>query len=108
MFLHQRKTKWNNKIMNDAHVKITVAIISLLGTLLGCIIGYVGRTKKQAVDEAKREQMQTDNFSKLFDEMNDIKKRLDIHNKYAEKFGEIEISLASIKKDIEYIRKDIK
>lgn len=93
--------------MNDAEVKITVTIISFIGTLLGCIIGYVGKTKKQAVDEAKREQMQTDNFNKLFEEMNNIKKRLDLHNKYAEKFGEIEISLASIKKDIEYLRKEL-
>lgn len=91
--------------MNDVQAKIIVALIGLLGTILGILGGFYARSKKQAIDEAKREQNQADQFSRLFNEMNDIKKRLDIHNKYAEKFNEIEISLAGIKKDIEYIRK---
>ena len=92
----------------DNVIKIVVAIIALISSILGGVIGYISKSKKQAVEEAKREQAQNDSFDKLFTEMNAIKKRLDIHNKYAEKFGEIEISLASIKKDIEYIRKESK
>lgn len=91
--------------MNDVQAKIIVALIGLLGTILGILGGFYGRSKKQAIEEAKREQNQADQFSRLFTEMNEIKKRLDVHNKYAEKFGEIEISLAGIKKDIEYDRK---
>lgn len=91
--------------MNDVQAKIIVALIGLLGTILGILGGFYARSRKQAIEEAKREQNQSDQFSRLFTEMNDIKKRLDVHNKYAEKFGEIEISLAGIKKDIEYIRK---
>lgn len=95
-----------NKLMNDVQAKIIVALIGLLGTILGILGGFYARSKKQAIEEAKREQNQADQFDKLFTEMNNIKKRLDTHNKYAEKFGEIEITLAGIKKDIEYIRKE--
>ena len=90
--------------MNDVQAKIIVALIGLLGTILGILGGFYARSKKQAIEEAKREQNQADQFDKLFTEMNNIKKRLDVHNKYAEKFGEIEITLAGIKKDIEYIK----
>lgn len=94
--------------MNDAQAKIIVALIGLLGTIFGILGGFYARSKKQAIEDAKREQNQVDQFDKLFSEMSSIKKRLDIHNKYAEKFGSIEISLAGIKKDIEYIRKENK
>lgn len=90
---------------NDNITQIIVAVIALVSSLFGAILGYVGRSKKQAVMEAKREQQQSDLFERLFREMDDIKKRLDIHNHYAEKFGEIEQSMIAIKKDIEYLRK---
>lgn len=90
---------------NDNITQIIVAVIALVSSLFGAILGYVGRSKKQAIMEAKREQQQSDLFERLFREMDDIKKRLDIHNHYAEKFGEIEQSMIAIKKDIEYLRK---
>lgn len=89
----------------DNIAQILVAIIALLSSVFGGILGYVGRSKKQAVIDAKREQQQSDLFARLFDEMEAIKKRLDIHNQYAEKFADIDKSLVSIKKDMEYIRK---
>lgn len=89
----------------DNVIKIVVAVIALISSILGAFIGYLSKSKKQAIEEARREQNQADQFDKLFSEMNGIKQRLDVHNKYAEKFGEIEVSLAGIKKDIEYIRK---
>ena len=90
----------------DNMVKIIVALIALSGTILGVIVGYISKSKKQAIIDAKREQKQNDLFDRLFQEMEGIKKRLDTHNKYAEKFGEVENSLVSIKKDIEYLRKE--
>lgn len=92
----------------DNITQIIVAVIALLSAIFGGILGYIGRSRKQAVLEAKREQEQSDSFQKLFEEMDGIKKRLDVHNKYAEKFGAIELSLTAIKKDIEYLRKDAK
>lgn len=94
--------------MDEVQAKIIVALIGLLGTILGILGGFYAKAKKQNIDEARREQYQADQFDKLFSEMKAIKKRLDIHNNYAEKFGCIEVSLAGIKKDIEYIRKENK
>lgn len=91
--------------MDDATAKIIVGLIGLLGTILGVLAGYIGRTKKEATAEAKREQEQADLFKRVFAEMKEIKTRLDTHNKYAEKFSDIKIDIAGIKKDIEYIRK---
>lgn len=91
---------------NEAQVKIIIAVIGLIGTVIGAVLGYVSKSKKQAIEDAKREQQQNDQFNKIFEEMNIIKKKLDEHNHYAEKFGEIEKSIIAIKKDIEYIRKE--
>lgn len=90
----------------DNIVKIIVALLALAGTILGIIVGYITKSKKQVIIDAKREQKQNDLFDRLFREMEGIKKRLDIHNKYADKLGEIERSMVSIKKDIEYLRKE--
>lgn len=90
----------------DNITQVLVAIIALLSSIFGGVLGYIGRSKKQAVIDAKREQEQSDLFERVFNELAGIRKRLDVHNQYAEKFGEIEISLTAIKKDIEYLRKD--
>lgn len=90
----------------DNITQILIALIALFSTIIGGLLGYIGRTKKQSVKEAKREQEQADMFARLFSEMDAIKNRLDTHNKYAEKFSLVEQSIAIIKKDIEYLRKD--
>ena len=94
--------------MSDVQAKIIVALIGLLGTILGILAGFYGRSRKNAIEEAKREQQQADLFKSIFQEMEEIKKRLDIHNRYAEKFSEVNETIISIKKDIEYIRKEKK
>ena len=87
---------------------IFIALIGFAGICVGAIFGYLGRTKKHAVMDAKREQEQQDSFSKVFEEMKKINKKLDEHNHYAMRFEEIDKILVAIKKDIEYIRKDKK
>lgn len=90
----------------DNFVKIIVSLITLSGTILGIIVGFIAKSKKQSAIDAERQQLQKDQFERLFDEMSGIKIRLDKHNKYAEKFGEIEKAMIGIKKDIEYLRKE--
>lgn len=92
--------------MNENAVKIIVAIIGLVGSLFGVMVGYFTTVKKQSIENVRREQEQKDQFERLFSEMNEVKKRLDEHNHYAEKFGRIEQSIISISKDVEYLRKD--
>ena len=85
-----------------------ISIIGFAGVCVGAIFGYMGKSRKHAAQDAKREQEQRDLFTQLFKALEDVKRRLDEHNHYAEKFGEIKLDITGIKKDIEYIRKDLK
>ena len=87
--------------------EIIISLIGFAGVLVGGIFGYLGRSRKQAIIDARREQKQNDNWKRVLEEMTGIKQRLDQHNKYAEKFGDIEKSITAIKKDIEYLRRDM-
>lgn len=87
-------------------VKIIVTLITLCGTLAGVLTGYLAKSKQQNRIDAARKQEEIDLFKQLFNELDEVKKRLDKHNSYAEKFGEINQSMVAIKKDIEYLRKE--
>ena len=88
--------------------EIIIALIGFAGVTVGALFGYLGKSKKQAIKEAIRDQEKADQLEKLFDELHEVKIRLDEHNHYAEKIGSIERSIAVMQKDIEYIRKDKK
>lgn len=83
--------------MND---KIIVALIGLFGVLIGHLISYFTTSKKEKIKSAVYKQ-------KLADELREIKEKLDLHNKYAEKFGAIQKSINKIEKENISIRKDI-
>lgn len=94
-----------NELMEESSiVQIILAILALIGTTLGAIIGYWGKSKKQSIEEAKREQKQIDNFEKIFEWMREVETKLDTHNHYAEKIGSIEKSLIEIKTDLKYVK----
>lgn len=86
--------------------EIIVSLIGFAGVCVGALFGYMGKSRKRTAEEARRDQQQKDRWTKVLEEMSEIKQRLDQHNKYAEKFADIDKSLVSIKKDIEYIRKE--
>lgn len=75
-------------------VSVTIALITLLIAIL--------KIYKHIIE---REQKQQDMFERMFDELDAVKKRLDTHNHYAEKFGTVEKSIIIMQKDIEYIKK---
>lgn len=98
----------------ENYVQIMIAIIALIGSVLGAIIGYWGKSKKQTEIDAKREQSQNDKFDMILDQIKSIETRLDEHNHYAEKFSDIQKNTAvlverqdSTNKSIERIQKDI-
>ena len=106
--------------MDDNQVKIVIAIIGLIGTIVGAFSSFIISSKKQAIQDAKREQNQADQFDNLFKEITGVKKRLDEHNHYAEKFAEnskyiaiiterqtvINKALEKMQKDIDYLKTD--
>lgn len=84
---------------------IIVAIIGGCVTLIGYNIKSSRKSKSDAIREATREQEQKDRFDAIDRRLDIIDKKLDEHNHYAEKLGDISISLIGMKKDIEYLKK---
>lgn len=76
---------------------IIVAIISSITTILGILVVNHRENNKKKYDQ-ERWSEHIDN------EIVSIKTKLDTHNHYAEKFGEIEKAIIGIKKDIEYLK----
>ena len=68
---------------------IIVAIISSITTITGVILVNKRENAKYNQEKARWSQH-------IDDEINSIKKKLDTHNHYAEKFGEIEKSIVRI------------
>lgn len=92
--------------MNEVQAQIFGSVLGLIGVVVGAVFTYLAKSRKVMIEEAKREQKQNDQFEKIFDELTGIKRRLDEHNHYAEKFGTIEKSVISISKDVEYMKKN--
>lgn len=94
-------------------IPVIVAFIGFLGVLSGAIFGYLGKSKKQAIIEATKEQINKDNWQRVFFEIDGIKKRLDEHNHYGEKFAKnseelvkVNVKLENVLKDIDYLKSD--
>lgn len=80
--------------MNDA---VIVGIISVLGNFM--ISGLKYRV---------HEQKQEDTLHEIQHEQTEIKKRLDQHNGYAEKFASTNKDIAVIQRDVEHIKEEMK
>lgn len=80
--------------MSDA---ILVALITASASVICQILISMKSKKEQDAKAAVRDQ-------EFEDRLKSIERRLEEHNHYAEKLGDIAIALTAIKKDIEYIR----
>lgn len=84
---------------------ITVAFITGVLAVVGSYASNVAITRKKTREDAIRDAEREVRQSMRLDA---IEKKLDIHNGYAEKFGDIQKDIAVVKKDIEYLRKEKK
>lgn len=98
--------------MNDSG--IIIATIGLVGTIAGAFATVKATARKRDVEEAAREQAQKDQLDNLNKALDSIKKRLDEHNHYAEKFAENSKNVAvmnerllGVLKQTEQLQKDI-
>lgn len=80
--------------------------LAVLGSFVGNYAISLKKSREAAIKDAEREQEQKD-------QLKSINKRLDEHNHYAEKFAEnskkladVDIKLAQLQKDIEYLKSD--
>ena len=94
-----------NEVMSDA---IIVGLFGLVGSVLVAAISSLSNRRETSATIAAHEQKQQDIIDDLKREIIEMKKRLDSHNGYAEKFAESSKDTALMKKDIEYIKDQIK
>lgn len=92
--------------MSDA--VITAIIVAVSSIICQVLINRSNRTKRVAEDAEKEKKRAVEEARKdenLQDRLNNIEGQLKAHNEYAKKFGEIQIDIAQIRKDIEYLGK---
>jgi hypothetical protein len=84
---------------------------AVLGALIGAFSAIVIQIlvnrqaqKQNDIKIAVRNQKLDDQFSLIQTRLSEVEHKLDIHNGYAEKFGEINTSIALIQKDISYLK----
>lgn len=76
---------------------IVVAIIAAVGSVVGQWLISRRQAKDRLVAETERE-------TRLDMRLQGVEKRLDEHNKYAAKFGEIQTDIAVIKNEIKNLK----
>ncbi len=83
---------------------IIVAIISSIGGIVGAYLAVQKGNKEAEIKDAQREQRQSDRLDRIDEKISNLEKKVDIHNGYAEKFGDIANSMTAMSKDIEYLK----
>lgn len=78
---------------------VIVAIITGICSVIGQWIISHNANEKRKIEDAVRD-------ARLDDRLVGVEKRLDDHNKYAQKFGEIQTDIAVIKNDIKTLYKE--
>lgn len=81
----------------ESFVPIIVSIIGAAATIAGAFIAVNKGNREKEIKDAQREQWQKDQFEA-------INHKLDIHNGYAEKFGDISRTMVAMQKDIEFLK----
>ena len=83
----------------------------LLGTIITAVAGITGAylavrkgNQEQEIKNAQREQRQSDRLDNIEGKITTLERKVDIHNGYAEKLGDISKNMAVMAKDIEYLK----
>lgn len=82
-------------------VAVITGVLAVFGTWVGNVSVTRKKTREDAIREARRDQ-------ELKDKLDRLEKKVDEHNGWGEKFGEIKKDIAVIKTEIEILRKEHK
>lgn len=77
---------------------VIIALITGGVTLAGNLLSNWSARKKEAVAQAVRDQ-------EFKDKLEVLEKKVDLHNEYGKKFGEVAKAMTAMQKDIEWLRK---
>ena len=87
------------------------SMMQLLGTIITAVAGVTGAylavrkgNQEQEIKNAQREQRQSDRLDNIDEKITTLERKVDIHNGYAEKLGDISKNMAVMAKDIEYLK----
>ena len=83
---------------------IIVAVISSLGGIIGAYLAVQKGNRENEIKDAQREQRQSDRLDRIDEKITNLEKKVDVHNGYAEKFGDIANSMTAMAKDIEFLK----
>lgn len=90
--------------MDTNTTPIIVACITSLGGIIGAYLAVLKGNKESEIKDVQREQRQSDRLDRIDEKISNLEKKVDIHNGYAEKFGDIANSITALSKDIEYLK----
>lgn len=90
--------------MDSSIATIIVAIITSVGGIIGAYLAVQKGNRENEIKDAQREQRQADRLDRIDERIGSLEKKVDIHNGYAEKLGDISISMTAMSKDIEYLK----
>jgi uncharacterized protein YlxW (UPF0749 family) len=83
----------------------------LLGTIITAVAGIAGAylavqkgNRERDIKDAQREQKQSDRLDSIEEKMVRMENKIDEHNEYGRKFGEVATAMAVMAKDIEYLK----
>lgn len=93
-----------NEAMDSNITSIIVAIIAAISSIVGAYLACRRSNREQEIKDAQREQRQADRLDIIDEKIGTLSKKVDIHNGYAEKFGEISKNMAVMAKDIEFLK----
>ena len=82
-------------------VAVITGVLAVFGTWVGNVSVSRKKTREDAIRDARRDQ-------ELKDKLDRLEKKVDEHNRWGEKFGEIKKDIAVIKTEIEILRKEHK
>lgn len=95
----------HNRSMDiSSATSIIVALISSLGGIIGAYLAVQKGNREQDIKDAQREQRQADRLDSIEEKIQKMEKKVDEHNEYGRKFGEVATSLVAMAKDIEYLK----
>lgn len=83
---------------------IIVAVISATGGIIGAYLAVQKGNRESEIKDAQREQRQSDRLDRIDEKITNLERKVDVHNGYAEKFGDVAKSMAVMAKDIEYLK----
>ena len=88
----------------DLVAEIAVAVVTGVLAVAGAYAGNVAVSRKKSHDDALRDREQE---TRQEERMKNLEKKIDEHNNYGKKIGDIQVDIAKIRTDIEHIKKGI-